>query len=337
MSGRTGEPWLAQRWYSGRPAPWWLRPLSGLFAVLSNLRRWFTRPGKVDVPVVVVGNITVGGTGKTPLILWLVEAARRQGLRPGVVSRGYGGSHHGPPLRVTGESDPALVGDEPVLIARQSGAPVCVGIDRLAAARALAASGEADIILSDDGLQHYRLGRDAEIVMLDAARGFGNGWRLPAGPLREPVSRLATVDIVIANGGAAKAWPAAVPVTLEARSLCRVDGTGSAISLAEFRGRDVHAVAGIGHPERFFAQLEAIGLRIQRHAFPDHAGYSAAELDFGDDLPLVMTAKDAVKCTAFARPGWWFAQAELMMSRAAATALENVLRRAVERKQESSR
>lgn len=336
MSAGAAEPWLLRRWYANRPAPFWLRPLSGLFIVLSALRRWFTRAQRVAAPVVVVGNITVGGTGKTPLILWLVDAARRQGLRPGVVSRGYGGRHRGSPLRVTAETDPALSGDEPALIARQSGAPVCVCADRLAAARALAASGEVDIVLSDDGLQHYRLARDAEIVMLDAARGIGNGWRLPAGPLREPASRLADADLVIANGGATDVWPAALPVTLEARSLRRVDGTGGAISLSEFRGREVHAVAGIGHPERFFAQLEAIGLRLHRHPFSDHVVYQAADLEFGDDLPVVMTAKDAVKCAGFAHPDWWQAQAELVMSRAAATALESILQRAVERQQETT-
>ncbi|MGH8481671.1 MAG: tetraacyldisaccharide 4'-kinase, partial [Nevskiaceae bacterium] len=198
------KTWLTRRWYGTAKAPWFLRPLAALFGFVARLRRRRqqaqAREQRLPVPVVVIGNIAVGGTGKTPFVIWLVERLREWGWRPGVVSRGYGGNAPRWPQQVKPDSEPAVVGDEPVLIARRAGCPVFVGPDRVLAAQRLLASGGVDIVVSDDGLQHYRLWRDLEIAVVDATRGLGNGRLLPAGPLREPASRLAEVALVVANG-----------------------------------------------------------------------------------------------------------------------------------------
>jgi len=295
---------LAAAWYGQGRAPWWCWPLALLYGAVARLRRsgyrhgWL-RSGKLPVPVIVVGNLTAGGTGKTPLTIALVDALRARGRRPGVVSRGYGGDQREPLLR--GDApDPARVGDEPCLI-HASGVPVAVGRDRPAAARLLLDAG-CDVIVADDGLQHYRLARDVEICVIDGVRRFGNGRLLPLGPLREPMARLRAVDFRICNGGTAA--PGEVPMWLEG-------GTVRALSdareqpLANLAGQRVHAVAGIGNPRRFFDSLAAQGLDIIEHPFADHHAFTSADLDFGDGRPVLMTAKDAVKCRSFAREGWW--------------------------------
>jgi tetraacyldisaccharide 4'-kinase len=290
--------WLERVWYGEAPGGAWLLPLAALFGAGVRLRRlgyargWLERgdPGR---PVVVVGNLTVGGSGKTPLTAWLATALESRGLRVGIASRGHGGSARGP-LEVTAASDPALVGDEPVLLARRTGARVVVARDRLAAARRLAP--DVDLILADDGLQHYGLARALEILVVDGRRRFGNGRLLPAGPLREPVARAATVDVVVVNGGAA--GPGELAMTLEAGSVVAL-GSGERSALADWRGRRVHAVAGIGDPARFFATLRAAGLDPLEHPLPDHASITPGDLAFGDELPVLMTEKDAVKCRSF--------------------------------------
>lgn len=297
--------WLERRllalWYD-RTRPFLpLLPLAWLYAALAALRsaayrRGLLRSERVAVPVIVVGNLTVGGTGKTPFVIWLVERLRAAGLRPGVIARGYGASRPVKlPRRVTPEADPAEVGDEAVLVARRTGCPVCVAVDRVAAARVLAASGEVDVLVSDDGLQHYRLARDAEIVLFDARRGFGNGAPLPAGPLRESPARLATVTVAVVNGDGPFMLPGAVRMHLTASHAVRIRD-GARIPLEDFRGRRVHALAGIGDPQRFFAMLRAFGMDLDAHPLPDHAPDVGRRARFDDTSPVLMTEKDAVKC-----------------------------------------
>lgn len=301
--------WLQRRWYGGS-APLLLRPLAALYGGISSrlAARKRAQAVRLPVPVIVVGNISVGGTGKTPLVTWLVEELRARGLRPGVISRGYGGRAPVYPLRVTAQTDAALCGDEPALLARRLGVPLSVAPDRVAAAQQLIASDGVDVIVSDDGLQHYRLARDAEICVVDGARGLGNGGLLPAGPLREPPSRLASVGLVVVNGGGWRpAQALGVPVADMQLQLGEAQNlrSGERRALHVFAGRPLHALAGIGHPERFFAALRAQGLQPTVHAFADHHAYTAADLAFGDGLPVLMTEKDAVKCASFAQADAW--------------------------------
>ena len=296
---------LQRRWYGEAPPPWWTRPLEALyrFAVRHRAERYRNDPSAVvrlPVPVIVVGNITLGGTGKTPLIAALAAAMVARGYKPGVVSRGYGGSERGPYL-LTGEDDPARVGDEPSLL-RQGGVPVAIGRERPEAARLLVDAG-CDLVLADDGLQHHRLGRDLEICVIDGERRLGNGHLLPAGPLREPASRLADVDFVVVNGGVP--GEGEIPMTLEGGVAVNVHDPASTAPLADFAGRPAHAVAGIGHPERFFASLAAQGIAVHGHPFADHHAFTRDDFTFADGCPVLMTDKDAVKCRRFARPNWW--------------------------------
>lgn len=306
-------------WYRKGLWSFLLWPLAALFGGIAALRRTAYRRGifKIHhpaVPVVVVGNITVGGTGKSPLIIALAKHLRKAGFRPGIVSRGYRGESDHWPRAVAADSDPRMVGDEPVMIAGRTRCPVYVGPDRVASVRKLLAEHpECDLILADDGLQHYRLGRDIEIVVIDGARRFGNGLRLPAGPLREPVERLAEVDFVVVNGGHAETGE--YGMTLRPLTWLPVAGSGEAKELNAFEAKDAHAVAAIGHPERFFTTLNRLGIRFDRRTFPDHHPLRATDLAFDDDLPILMTEKDAVKCRAFAFTNAWYLEVEAMVSR----------------------
>jgi tetraacyldisaccharide 4'-kinase len=308
------KAWLTRRWYSSRPAPWYLRPLAALFGLVARLRRARlqsrARHARLGVPVIVVGNIAVGGTGKTPFVIWLVERLRDWGWKPGVISRGYGGRARAWPQRVSAGSDPQLVGDEPVLIATLARCPVVVAPDRLAAGAMLLAGGEVDIVISDDGLQHYRLWRDLEIAVVDATRGLGNGKLLPAGPLREAPSRLGEVALVVANGPGWTA-PAGRQITmrLQAREARALDGSETR-PIGAFAGQTVHAVAGIGNPARFFAMLSQHNISLIVHPFPDHHPFALGDLEFGDGLPVLMTEKDAVKCHEFSGPSHWVVPVE---------------------------
>lgn len=303
--------WLERSWY-GPSASVVLLPLAWLYGVAVVLRRRAYQAGLLrsqhpGVPVVVVGNLTVGGTGKTPLVIWLASQLRAAGARPGVALRGYGGSVRAAHL-VQPDDDPVLVGDEALLIQRHTAGPVAVAPRRIDAARLLARAG-CDIVLCDDGLQHLALRRDLAIVVVDGERGFGNGALLPAGPLREPASRLAQADLVIVHGedrhGIAPSAPAGLRMSLEPGPLRTLDGRREA-GLDLLRGQTVHAVAGIGNPARFFAQLRALGAIPVEHAFADHHRYRSGDLDFGDDHRLVMTEKDAVKCRALADDRMWY-------------------------------
>ncbi len=301
---------LLAAWYTGHPALKLLQPLEWLYrrVVLRKRERFLAGEGGIyqpPVPLVVVGNITVGGTGKTPLILWLIQHCQRSGLRVGVVSRGYGARPPQLPWRVEAGHSAEMAGDEPLLIVQRSGVPLMIDPDRSRAVQALLASETLDLILSDDGLQHYRLARDLELVLIDAARGLGNGRCLPAGPLREPVERLQSVDALLYNGATADRDDG-FAFRLEPTALVNLL-TGERRSPDHFpKGQAVHAVAGIGNPQRFFSTLETLHWRPVPHAFADHAEYSAAALNFMPSLPLVMTEKDAVKCRAFAAADWWY-------------------------------
>ncbi len=294
---------LESAWYGDARRPWWTAPLAALYGGMTRLRRRLYRRGwlrsvRLPVPVVVVGNLTVGGTGKTPLTIALAEALRARGYRPGVVSRGYGGSRR-EPLLLGDSPDPAEVGDEPCLI-RATGIAVAIGRERPAAAQLLLDAG-CDVLIADDGLQHYALARDVEICVIDGVRRFGNQRLLPAGPLREPMSRLERVDFRVCNG----AEPAAGEFSMQLRSdevVALQDGTRR--SLSDFAGQRVHAVAAIGNPARFFASLRAVGIEPIEHPFADHHAFVADDLNFGDQLPVLMTDKDAVKCRHFAQPYW---------------------------------
>lgn len=258
------------------------------------------------MPVVVVGGITVGGAGKTPLTLHLVEVLRQRGYAPGIISRGYGGDGSGE-IEVHGDSSASVVGDEPLLLRQRAACPVFVGKDRVAAGKALLAAHPAvNLILCDDGLQHYRLARDFEIAVFDR-RGLGNGWQLPAGPLREPVERLREVDAVVLNDaplaiiGTAGALDAVFSMRLDGTEFDSLHEASRKMSAAAFQGRRLHAVAGIGEPQRFFDHLRALGLQFESHAFPDHHAYTRAELDFGKGV-ILSTEKDAVKLRAVLAP-----------------------------------
>ncbi len=291
--------WIERHWYRRTAISALLLPWAWLYRAIVALRRLGYRlrllPSvRLAVPVVIIGNITVGGSGKTPLVLWLAQFLRAQGFRPGIVTRGYRGQASTWPQTVHADSDPALVGDEPVLLARASGCQVVADPDRVRGAERLVREHGCDLVLSDDGLQHYRLARDVEIAVIDGVRRFGNGWCLPAGPLREPISRLKTVDARIITQGAAA--PGEWKMELVEQGFYRLGTSEAPAGIDGFHGKTVHAVAGIGHPARFFAQLRRLGLTPVEHAFPDHYRFRLQDFPFGAGHEVIMTEKDAVKC-----------------------------------------
>ncbi|MBX2823875.1 MAG: tetraacyldisaccharide 4'-kinase [Gammaproteobacteria bacterium] len=323
---------LAELWYpaagesqgwSQRLLGWLLLPISVLFRLLSYCRRLCYRLGwlsqwRSPVPVIVIGNITVGGTGKTPLTIAVAEWLRAEGWRPGIVSRGYGGSKVSQPLMVDTTSDPRQVGDEPLLIARRLQLPVCVHRRRALAIQCLLKlHPDCDIIICDDGLQHYALARDLEFAVVDAARGHGNGRLLPAGPLREPVSRLTSVDLVVWNG-TAKAASGDEPQDYYhgvANCLVRLDRQERR-TLQSVDGQKCHAIAGIGNPDRFFKLLQNYGADVTPHPFPDHYQYQSKDLEFSGQQPVLMTEKDAVKCESLDLDvsRFWFVELQAELS-----------------------
>ena len=289
-----------------------LWPLSVLFGALAGLRRTGFRLGllrttHLPVPVVVIGNITAGGTGKTPLTIALGRSLKKRHKRPGIVCRGYGGTAK-QPQAVLEDSNPQVTGDEAVLLARHSGCPVWIGADRVAAARGLlAANPDCDMLLSDDGLQHYALQRNFEIAVIDAARGFGNQRLLPSGPLREPLTRLASVDAVVLNGLGAKPQVSGTVYRMNLRGerFRNLATPQHSVNASYFAGRKTTAIAAIGNPQRFFDHLSALGIDAQTKTFPDHHAYTPADLAFSAATEVIMTDKDAVKCERFAAPTHW--------------------------------
>lgn len=325
---------LVRGWYSDAP---WLRaltPLSWLFHRTAQRRRMAyidgrKQPWRAPVPVIVVGNIAVGGTGKTPLVVWLARWLTEQGFRPGIVSRGYGGSGDAQPLTVAADSDPARVGDEAPLLAWRSGCPVVVCTDRVRAVQALLEHNACDVVIADDGLQHYALARDVEIAVIDGARGLGNGRCLPAGPLREPAERLTQVDLVMVNGAAGTAWPDACVMEVAACAFVGLAG-GERLDVRTFASRypDVHAVAGIGNPARFAHTLQQLGMRPLLHPLGDHHVFDGSEVEFDDAWPVVCTEKDAVKLRHLDQSlhNCWYLEIDLVLSQTVRDRLAEILR-----------
>jgi tetraacyldisaccharide 4'-kinase len=317
---RATYRWIHRVWYEGAKSGLILLPLSGVYWLVLKLRALLYRLGvfrrfDAGAPVVVVGNISAGGTGKTPTVIWLVNELRARGFTPGIVSRGYGGSKSGSSMRVDIDSDASVVGDEPVLLARRAGCPVVVDADRVRAAAMLIADG-VDVIIADDGLQHLRLQRDYEICVVDGARGLGNRYLLPAGPLREPAARLDSVDQVLLNG--ASDMSTGLEFRLIANDAHRLNRS-LARPLQGFKDTTVHAVAGIGNPRRFFDLLRAEGIQVIEHSFPDHAAMTKADITFGDDFDVFMTEKDAVKLGRDLSDKHWFVPVDLRMDPVKAT------------------
>ena len=294
-------------WYSRHPIAAALAPLGWAYRAAGAARKAAYRSGllttyNADAPVVVVGNITSGGTGKTPLVIWLVDHFRSLGYSPGVVARGYRGRAKSWPQQVRPDSDSSVVGDEAIVIARRARCPVAVGPRRGEAVDALLRYSKCDIVISDDGLQHYALERTCEIAVIDGVRRMGNGRFLPAGPLREPVSRLDSVDLVVTNGIALRGE---FEMKYVADHACGINN-GEVQELSKFAPKEVHAVAGIGHPERFFSMLRGKGFRVIPHPLRDHARLHQSDFIFDDELPIMMTEKDAIKCGHLDMPGCWY-------------------------------
>jgi len=318
---------LDHYWYSINIISVILLPLSGLFCLLSLVRRLLYKSAvlqsyQAPIPVIVVGNISVGGTGKTPLIIELAKVIKSKGKKPGIISRGYGARADSWPQIVSGSSTADLVGDEPLLIFETTGFPVVVGPDRRQDIELLIEKFDCDVILSDDGMQHYKLNRDIEIAVIDAKRMFGNGLCIPSGPLRERTTRLKQVDIVLYNGGNEDQ----AAFTLQAAECIALNDENSlTASLDSFSGKTVHAVAGIGNPQRFFTMLEKHDITVIRHAFSDHYYFNLSDLEFSDELPVLMTEKDAVKCKQFDLSNHWSVPVELVLTSKAQTEIQTVL------------
>ncbi len=302
-------------WKTWHPLALLLSPLSLLFLLISMLRRaayrlHLKKVYRAPVPVIIVGNISVGGTGKTPLVIWLCRYLTRMGYRPGVVLRGYGGRATHWPQQVLAGSDPDIVGDEAIVIAEEAGCPVCADPDRAEAVRELLKHHPCDVVISDDGLQHYALARDIEIAVVDGGRRFGNGMLLPAGPLREPVSRLRRVDFVILNQHCSPGYHC---IDLAAEKFVNL-ATGEELRIEEMSAHRVHAVSGIGNPERFYQLLSDAGMQIDKNSHPDHHDFTASDIEFNDNLPVIMTAKDAVKCRHYASGKHWYLKLKVQPS-----------------------
>ncbi len=285
-----------------------LLPFSVIFRIITAFRRFLYRVGikkttHFPVPVIVIGNITVGGTGKTPLVIWLAEKLKKFGYSVGIVSRGYGVKLTAPCFVTKGQKA-SKVGDESLLIAERTNCPVVIYSKRVKAVQALLDKYDCDIVISDDGLQHYAMDRDIEVAVIDGERQLGNGFCLPAGPLREPVSRLKEVDFVVQNNGCKNEEN--YTMHLKPQPLTSVVNLTYCLDLDKLSGQIVHAVAGIGNPNRFFQTLRELGLQFIEHSFPDHYDYKYSDIDFGQNEIVIMTEKDAVKCRNFADDRHWF-------------------------------
>jgi len=316
--------WLVKSWQTINIISLLLWPVSLLYCTLVTLRRIAYQTGllksySVNLPVIVVGNLTVGGTGKTPLVIWLAGWLQTKGHRPGIVLRGYGGKSEVWPRQVEVSTSAHEVGDEAILLAHRTGCPVVAAPDRVAAARNLITNNDCTIIISDDGLQHYRLRRDYEISVVDGARGYGNGFCLPAGPLRERTSRAETVDLVVTNGADEEDG-----ATMEVRPTgIRNLVNKKRVNLDEFENKSLHAVAGIGNPARFFDTLKKLGIQMTKHVFPDHHSFSPEDLNFTDNYEIIMTEKDAVKCARFAQSSHWVLEVEARPSKTVVDKLQS--------------
>lgn len=303
-------------WQDRNPLAQGLRPLAALFCWSGQLRRAFYRNAwlkqkRLPVPVIIVGNISVGGTGKTPLVIWLARHCQNCGWHPGVITRGFGGCIRHSPQLVDSHSDPSTVGDEAVLLARRCGCPIAAGANRHAAGQLLLQKTACNLIICDDGLQHYQLQRDVEIAVIDGQRHLGNGWCLPAGPLRESARRLLDCDVVVVNG---PAQSTEISMTLQANQIVSLSNPPQIKSLTELRNQHVTAIAGIGNPQRFFTMLRNHGLHVTATAFPDHYAFKPQNFTALQQRPLLMTEKDAVKCERFLNDtNIWYVPVEVVV------------------------
>lgn len=325
LAKRIEQNWYKKWWHNA-----WLLPLWCLVTIFVGVKRrvFLARHQQnFEVPVLVIGNINVGGTGKTPLITYLVKRAQQYGLKPAIVSRGYGGSSKHYPLQVQASTSVRECGDEPKLLFQRLHCPVVVSPKRAEAVE-LAIGLGANIIFSDDGLQHYAMARDAELIVVDAERQFGNGWLLPIGPLREPVSRLFSADLVLQNGKNFKVRPTKLVHML----------SGKILTVDKIAGRTVDAVCGIGNPERFYQTLAALDVQVKPHSFPDHHAFSSADFNFASpEKVLIMTEKDAVKCQEFAQNHWWYLAVDAVLSPRATAQVDKLLKRLVRQKRGSKK
>ncbi|KAG1654008.1 Tetraacyldisaccharide 4'-kinase [Nymphon striatum] len=310
------QQWLENVWYKGGKGKYLLLPLTGLYCAVNGFQRWkairnLKNKPKLPCPVIVVGNITVGGTGKTPLTVYLVKLLQKAGYKPAIITRGYGGQATSWPQSVTHESDAQQVGDEAVLMASRTQVTVFAGADRMESIEQLLKNHDCDVIISDDGMQHYKMPRDMQIAVIDGTRLLGNGLCLPAGPLREKKEKLDECDFVVVNSvndtqELNSRW---IRMELEGGSLTNINSDLSrdlTKAISDFNGVQVHAVTGIGNPQRFYKTLEQTGLKLITHSFPDHHDFKADDIKFNDELPIVMTEKDAVKCRQFAGDNVWY-------------------------------
>lgn len=310
---------LTQHWAQRNFLSYCLLPFTFLYRIIISLRRFLYRCGlkkiqRFPVPVIIVGNITTGGTGKTPLVIWLANFLQQQGFKPGIVSRGYGGKADVYPRQVTAQDDPAVVGDEALLLVRNTSCPLIIDPKRVNAVKKLLRDTTCNIVISDDGLQHYALGRDLEIAVLDGQRRLGNNWCLPAGPLREPPSRLKEVDFIVTNGDAN---PGEYSLQLTATAFHKVTQPEITCDAENLPYDFSYAVAGIGNPTRFFITLQKLGLSFSEKSFPDHHPYTAADFKFATgqkNVGIIMTEKDAVKCVNFADERFWYLAVQAQLS-----------------------
>lgn len=295
-------------WYNKSKITVFLKPLSWIFCSIVFIRKNLyhfniLKSYQLSVPVIIVGNITVGGNGKTPLVIWLVNKLKQSGYRPGIISRGYGGQAKKWPQQVRPDSDPLIVGDEAIVISRRTDCPMAVGPDRVETGRALVKHSNCDIIISDDGMQHYRLKRNIEIAVINSSSRFGNNLCLPAGPLREPEKRLNSVNFIVTNG---ESNNSEYSMSYEGSDLYSVHDKKNKIKLSDYQNKKAHAVAAIAHPERFFVSLKKLNIDIIEHTFIDHYQFTENDLNFDDDLPIIMTEKDAVKCSRYDIKNCWY-------------------------------
>jgi len=303
--------YIQYSWYNKSKLTLFLKPFSWLFCSVVFIRKTLYRfkiikSYQLSVPVIIVGNITVGGNGKTPTVIWLAEKLKQSGYRPGIISRGYGGLAKKWPQQVRSDSDPLIVGDEAIVISSRTGCPMAVGPDRVEAGNALIKHSNCDIIISDDGMQHYRLKRNIEIAVVSVNTRFGNELCLPAGPLREPIKRLDSVDFVIANGKLNSSDKAEYNMEYNGDELYSLSDNNHRIKLSDYENKEVHAIAAIADPERFFKSLTKLNINIVEHAFIDHYVFAQTDLIFNDDLPIIMTEKDAVKCRRLNLDNCWY-------------------------------
>ena len=326
------QQWLERIWYEDGKGRLLLLPFSLLYCAVNAYQRKTQSKDQIKLPcpVIVVGNITVGGTGKTPLTIHITKLLQKAGYKPAIITRGYGGKAVNWPQYVTASSDAGLVSDEAVLMASRTGVPVYAGANRLESIRELLHTHECNVIISDDGMQHYKLPRDIQIAVIDGERQFGNGYCLPAGPLREKKERLDDCDLIIVNGKnkSQNHW---YNMILEGYSFTNLK-THAEIYLGEFKAKRIHGVTGIGNPQRFFSSLEQKGFDIIKHSFPDHYNFKQSDLSFNDDLDILMTEKDAVKCRNFATDKYWYFPVEAQIDASFDNQLLNLLENTISRK-----